>query len=79
MQIICSALGLMAFGSVRRQKRSTASLFEQRKAAAEEARMLARGRGNGNQAEEEQIEFATIQQQENFPLVAFRSSVLEII
>jgi hypothetical protein len=78
--MICALLGCMALGSVRRQKRSSASLFEQRKRAAEEARRSAQEKhSNGSHAEDEQIEFTTIQQQEIFPLVAFKSGALEII
>jgi hypothetical protein len=80
MQMICAILGLMAFGSVRRQSRSTASLFEQRKAAADEARTHSREkRGHSNGMDEEQVEFITVQQREKTPLIASNSNVLEII
>jgi hypothetical protein len=80
MQMICAVLGLMTFGSVRRQKRFSASLFERRKAAAEDARMhLREKRGVTYHVEEEQVDFITIQHRENIPLIACNRSVLEII
>ena len=80
MQMICAILGLMTFGSVRRQKRSTASLFEQRKAAADEVRMhLKDKRSYSDGMDEEQVEFITLPQREKTPLIACNSNVLEII
>jgi len=79
MQMVCTLLGILAFSSVRRQKRSSASLFEQRKAAAEEARNLRETRSSSNHEDDQHIEFASIQQQEKVSLLDGKSSTLEII
>lgn len=72
--------------SVRRQKRVSASLFEQRKLAAEAARQQAKKARRSSEYvennQDEEIEFTRIDQQqqdEMIPLVDTSSNPLEII
>lgn len=73
----------MAFMSVRRQQRANASLFDQRKLAAEAARLKAkRARRSSEYVEshqDEEIEFTNTHLEETVPLVDTSSNPLEII
>ena len=81
--MICVVVGSMAFMSVRRQKRNTASLFDQRKLAAEAARQQAKKAKRGSEYmennQDEEIEFTRLDQEETVPLVDSSSNPLEII
>ena len=81
--MICVVVGSIAFMSVRRQQRATASLFDQRKLAAEAARLqVKRARRSGEYVEahqEEEIEFANVCTEETDRLVNTSTDSLEII
>jgi hypothetical protein len=79
--MICALVGLMAFLSVRRQKRATASLFDQRKIAAEAARAKAKAARRSDYVEstqDEEIEFTNVND-EIVPLMETTSNPLEIV
>ena len=79
--MFCALIGLMAFLSVRRQKRATASLFDQRKLAAEAARAKAKAARRSDyveSAQDEEIEFTNVND-EIVPLVQTTSSRIEIV
>ena len=79
--MICALVGLMAFLSVRRQKRASASLFDQRKLAAEAARAKAKAGRRSDYVEstqDEEIEFTSVND-EIVPLMETSSNPLEIV
>ena len=71
MQVICVLIGAIAFMSVRREKRVSASLFDQRK-LAEQAKRNRRDSSNDNKTS---IEMTRLE--ETVPLTAMSSSDLE--
>ena len=62
--MICAIVGSMAFIGVRRQKRNSASLFDQRKLGAEARRGLSQSSNFSMSAENEAIELKNMQQEE---------------
>jgi hypothetical protein len=77
--MICLVIGSLAFASVRRQKRLSASLFDQRKQGLAQQAKPPRGRRNSDVEEEEVIEFSSMTNQEMVPLVVTSSNPLEVI
>lgn len=88
--MFCLLIGSLAFASVRKQKRLSASLFDQRKqginGTAATPQQPPRGRRDSNlvtpdsRESEEEIEFTPMTNQETIPLVRVDSnSRLEII
>ena len=73
--MFCVLVGSMAFVSVRRQKRLSASLFDQRKQGTQ---TRPRGRRDSD-AMEVEIEFSKVDTQETVPLVDTSNNPLEII
>lgn len=73
--MFCLLIGSMAFMSVRKQKRVSASLFDQRKQTLKQKKGR---RGSDFFNEEEEIEFTKIDQ-ESVPLVESSSNPLEVV
>lgn len=78
MQMMCAIIGSMAFMGVRRQKRSTASLFDQRKLGPDAT--AGTKRSSDAAPQEGGIEFRNIRMEEEAaPLIQGNSHSLEII
>jgi hypothetical protein len=79
--MFCLLIGSMAVMSVRRQKRATSSLFDQRKQAAKQKNKGKKGSDFSN--EEEEVEFTRVDLErldlEMVPLVESSSNPLEVI